>query len=175
MFDISKSKLYSQIMVSLASFLGRDPNTTTESELHSDLTSQAPLAEQLAAASGETGKALEVLKSEFQTLKQTVDGHTAAIAQKDQELEALQSKIEEQQTAFETEKQSLIAENQKQKDAYESQIATLSGQVASLKAGAKLDKTGDDGNHPGASKQFAVKAGGVVVIPGSSLKEALHK
>lgn len=139
MFNIKDSKLYSQIMESLVGFFGLNKESATEGEIHDALNGIDPLEVQLQNARDQAAKDMADLKARLTELEAKFSEMETSIEAKDQRIAELQ-----------TEAQAATAENQTQitalKEQHKAEIKTLSGQIASLKAGQtqEVDNGGGD-------------------------------
>lgn len=171
MFDISKSKLYSEIMT-LASrfFLKRED--ATETEVHAAMEDQKPLADQLEEA---RNGAVKDLSEKLDTMKKDFDAQSERIA-------ALEKSVEDANTASKakderiTELQTEIAENAKSveglKAQHKTEVESLAGQVASLKAGKSLEQDQNGEQHQ--SLNLKTKTGtDTLIVQQNSLKKLL--
>jgi len=158
MFDISKSKLYTQIMSACASFfsLGAD---ATEADIHEAVEGKETLAAQLEAArtaavsaqaeqlSTITGQ-LATMQTELAALRADMEAKDARIAELQVEATAHTKAVEAAAAQHKTE------------------INVLAGQLSALKAGKALEQEeGDEGHEAGKEKPDASKQ---VVITSST-------
>ena len=165
MFDAIKSKLFPQIMASLATFFGKDPQSVTEAELHNELDGQAPLADQLAAARAAGAGDLAALNDRLATMEASINDMTSRVS----DLEAEGAKKDDQianLTAAATGHEQAMATA---KAAHEKQVATLSGELASLRAGKLGDPGDEDEGHPAAKKTANGQT--VIAIKSSALAD----
>lgn len=160
MFDISKSKLYSQIMSACASFfsLGAD---ASEADIHEAVEGKETLAAQLEAARTAAVSAqaeqlttitaqLATMQTELSALRIDVDAKDARIAELQVEATANTKAAETAAAQHNTE------------------IKVLAGQLSALKAGKALEiEEGDEGHEAGKEKADASKQ---TVITSDSLK-----
>lgn len=137
MFDISKSKFYSEIMAGVARFFGKDAENTTEAELHEVVTSAGTLQEMKDAAIAEASQAvtsdISAMKDQLSELSGKIEAAEASIGEKSAEIDALKANVSQLNEAI-TEKDSTIS-------AQEAKIAELSGELASLKAGKPVSQS----------------------------------
>ncbi|MGL4640876.1 MAG: hypothetical protein ACRCVX_14225 [Shewanella sp.] len=171
MFDITKSKLYSQIMVGVASFFGLGADAT-ETEVHAAIEGQKPLSEQLEAARAE---AVQHLQSQLEEMKVTLQDQGQKISsledavklaneaseQKDQRISELQVEASGHTTALEALKTQHTVE-----------IKSLAGQLAAAKAGRTLEVDENGDTHAGGKGQ---STGGPVIVKAIPELEKLLK
>lgn len=171
-FDITKSKLYGELMSAFAAFfnLGDD---ATETDIHAAIDGQQPLAEQLDAARTDAVKALQ---TQLDTMKGDFDKQAERIT-------ALEKSVSDAAAAAEikdariTELQTEIAGHAKKVDALKAQhkteIDNLAGELASAKAG-KI-KEADNGGDNHATANLKSKTGANVVVARTGALDALLK
>lgn len=171
-FDVSKSKLYDELMSAFASFfrLGDD---ATETEIHAAIEGQKPLSEQLEEARTD---AVKELQKQFDTLKSDFDKQAERITA----LEKMVSDAADAATVKDariTELQTEIADHAKTVDALKAQhkteIDSLAGELASAKAG-KLKETDAGGDRHEAAK-LKSKTGTDVIVARSGALDNLLK
>lgn len=157
-WSATAAKFYSETMNSLAAFFGLNAEETTEAELHQKLIEAGTLESIRAAATKEANEAVAAQMTDFQTqlaaLTEQVEGLQADATEKAE-------KVGELETELETVKGQLTAKDG-EIETHLSQIQSLSGEVATLKAGKPTDKN----LPPDASKpvtQTRAQGGGVVV------------
>lgn len=144
-WNASASNFYGQIMNSLAAFFGLDAEETTEAELHQQLSEAGTLAGIRAAA---TAEALEGVKTQMTDIEtKLADLQTQFDAMK-ADTDAKAGKITELETQLEA-VNGAIAEKEKAIGNHKATIVSLSGELATLKAGKPIDKnTPPDGSKP---------------------------
>ncbi|MGL6008482.1 MAG: hypothetical protein ACRC1D_03420 [Culicoidibacterales bacterium] len=171
MFDISKSKLYSQIMSFCVGFFSLSEDAT-ETEVHAAMEDQKPLVEQLEEA---RNSAVKDLSEKLDTMKKDFDAQTERIS-------ALEKSVEEANAASKAkderiaELQTEIAGNAKTVDAlkaqHQTEVNNLAGQVATLKAGNSMEQ--DEGGQQHQSLNLKTKTNGdTVIVQQNSLKKLL--
>lgn len=173
MFEVTKSKMYSQIMESLVSFFGLDKEAATETEVHAAIEGQKPLAEQLESAKT---AAIENLQTQLNDLNTRVSDaeakvkeleEAAALAATDAETKA-QRIAELQQDAGKAANAMEALKNQ-----HKQEVDRLSGELAKSKAGAQLE--GDLGGDPHEAGKDTGKANGPIVIKSDALGRLLKR
>lgn len=171
-FDISKSKLYGEIMSAAAVFfkLGDD---ATETDVHAAFDGQSPIAEQLDAARTD---AVKTLQSQFDTMKADFDKQAERITALEQSVAdaAAAAAVKDARIA---ELQTEIAGHAKTVDALKAQhkteIDNLAGELASSKAGKIKEVDQSGGNH--AVSDLKSKTGANVVVARTGALDALLK
>lgn len=134
-WNIASAKFYSEMMNGLASFFGASAEDVTEAELHQKLIEAGTLESVRAAALQEANEAvtaqmadfksqLAALQSGFDDLKADSEAKAAKVVELETDIEAMRGKLAEKETQI---------------GAHLSQIQTLSGSLASLKAGKTVD------------------------------------
>lgn len=166
MFDISKSKLYSQVMTACASFFGLGENAT-ESEIHEAVEGKATLAAQLEAARTEAVAAqaeqLTSITAQLETMQADIAGLRTDLEARDARIADLQVEAASHVTALET------ANTNHRKE-----VATLAGQLSALKAGRTTEEDEGGDEHEAAK----IRVGGtstVSVIQNDSLRALIAK
>lgn len=159
-FDISKSKLYTQIMSACAGFfsLGAD---ATEADIHEAVEGKETLAAQLEAARTEAVAAqaeqLTTITSQLATMQTELTALRTDVDAKDARIAELQVEATAHTKAVET------AAIQHKKE-----ISVLAGQLSALKAGTVLEQEeGDEGHEAGKEKPNASRE---IIISSESLK-----
>jgi len=142
MFDVSKSKLYQQIMEAAVSFFGLDQKSATEAEVHDALDGAEPLAKQLEQAKASGGGDAKKVAD----LEEKVNGFQAQLDKLAKEIEAKDARIAELQVEVTTAKADADKTLEALKGQHKKEISTLAGQVAALKAGTiqEHDEGGGD-------------------------------
>lgn len=172
MFDISKSKLYPEIMT-LASRFFLKKEDATETEVHAAMEDQKPLAEQLEEA---RNGAVKDLSEKLDTMKKDFDAQTERIS-------ALEKSVEDANAASKAkddrivELQTEIAANAKTVDdlkaQHQTEVNNLAGQVATLKAGKPMEQ--DEGGQQHQSLNLKTKTNAeTVIVQQDSLKKLLE-
>ena len=173
MFDVTKSKMYGQIMESLVSFFGLDKEAATETEVHAAIEGQKPLAEQLESAKA---GAIENLQSQLNDLNTRVSESetkvkdlesAASLAATDAETKA-QRILELQQDAGNSAKALESLKSQ-----HKQEVDRLSGELAKSKVGAQLE--GDLGGDNHEAGKDSGKTNGPVVIKSDALNRLLKR
>lgn len=171
-FDVSKSKLYGELMSAFATFfkLGDD---ATETDIHAAIDGQQPLADQLETARTD---AVKELQSQFDTMKADFDKQAERIT-------ALEKSVADANDAAAvkdariTELQTEIANHTKTVDALKTQhkteIDNLAGQLASSKAGKTKEMDAGGDQHEAATMKS--KTGANVVVARSGALDNLLK
>ncbi len=171
-FDVSKSKLYGNIMEALTAFFGLDSDKVTETEIHAALDGASPIALQLEAARTEAAANIQsqldalteranASDARIVDLQSQVDAHTAESSLKDE-------RITELQTEIETAKNSLSAV----KAQHATEVSRLAGELAKSKAGKDME-IDNGGEKHGAANEKATN--GAIVVQSESLKRLLKK
>ena len=171
-FDVSKSKLYGELMSAFAAFfkLGDD---ATETDIHAAIDGQQPLAEQLEAARTD---ALKTLQLQFDKIKEDFDKQTERITALEKSVSdaAAAAAVKDERI---TELQTEIAGHAKSVDALKTQhkteIDNLAGQLASAKAGKTQEH--DAGGDQHAAGTLKSKTGASVVVARSGALDNLLK
>lgn len=139
MFNIKDSKLYSQIMENLVGFFGLNKESATEAEVHDAINGVDPLETQLQSAREQAAKDLADMKVRLTELETKFAEMETSIEAKDQRIAELQ-----------TESQTAAQDNQTQlsalKEQHKTEIKTLSGQIASLRAGRSQEEDNGGGD-----------------------------
>lgn len=147
-WSATSAKFYSELMNGLASFFGLNAEETTEAELHQQLTEAGSLQQIKSAAMQEATAAVQAkmedfsaqlaaLQTRFDALETDAQAKGEKVAELEGELETVRGQLAEKETAV---------------AGHVAQIKTLSGEVASLKAGKPIDKhTPADDSKPGVS------------------------
>lgn len=167
-WNIASAKFYSEMMNGLASFFGLNADETTEAEMHQQLIEAGSLSEIRAAALKEANEAvaaqmadfktqLETLQTSFNDLKADAESKGEKVAELEQQLEAVRGN--------EAAKDAAIAQHLEQ-------IKSLSGEVATMKAGKPIDRqTPPDESKPVTSGGGA--SNGARVVSMQELEAAL--
>ena len=157
MFDVSKSKLYSQIMEAAVSFFGLDKDSATEAEVHDALETAEPLEQQLTnareSASADAVK-VEALETKVNDFQKQLDDLKGQIATKDSRIAELQTESQAATASHDKALEALKAQHSKE-------ISTLAGQVSALKAGKIQEQDEGGGETTPAAKKTS---GGVEVL-----------
>lgn len=165
MFDISKSKLYAQIMTACASFFGLGEDAT-EAEIHEAVEGKDPLTAQLESARTEAIAAqaaqLADLQSQFETMK-------TDLATLRTDVEAKDARIAELQVEAASHSDAIKATQTQHKQ----EVATLAGQIAALKAGKEI--TEDEGGDPHEAGKVIVTPKGQTAISNASLQALIKR
>lgn len=171
-FDVSKSKLYGELMSAFAAFfkLGDD---ATETDIHAAIDGQKPFADQLDAARTD---AVKELQSQFDTMKTDFDKQAERITALEKSVADAAEAAAVKDTRI-AELQTEIAGHAKTVDALKTQhkteIDNLAGQLASAKAGKlKESDAGGDQHEAGTLKS---KTGANVVVARSGALDNLLK
>lgn len=167
-WNIASAKFYSEMMNGLASFFGLNADETTEAEMHQQLIEAGSLSEIRAAALKEANEAvaaqmadfktqLETLQTSFNDLKADAESKGEKVAELEQQLETVRGN--------EAAKDAAIAQHLEQ-------IKSLSGEVATMKAGKPIDRqTPPDESKPVTSGGGA--SNGARVVSMQELEAAL--
>ena len=167
-WNIASAKFYSEMMNGLASFFGLNADETTEAEMQQQLIEAGSLSEIRAAALKEANEAvaaqmadfktqLETLQTSFNDLKADAESKGEKVAELEQQLEAVRGN--------EAAKDAAIAQHLEQ-------IKSLSGEVATMKAGKPIDRqTPPDESKPVTSGGGA--SNGARVVSMQELEAAL--
>lgn len=167
-WNIASAKFYSEMMNGLASFFGLNADETTEAEMHQQLIEAGSLSEIRAAALKEANEAvaaqmadfktqLETLQTSFNDLKADAESKGEKVTELEQQLEAVRGN--------EAAKDAAIAQHLEQ-------IKSLSGEVATMKAGKPIDRqTPPDESKPVTSGGGA--SNGARVVSMQELEAAL--
>jgi chromosome segregation ATPase len=166
MFDVTKSKLYAQVMTACASFFGLGADAT-ESEIHEAVEGKSPLAAQLDAARTEAVAAqadqLNTITAQLETMQADISGLRADLEARDQRIADLQVEAQGHVAALET-----------ASAAHKKEVATLAGQLSALKAGRATQQ--DEGGDPHeAAKVGSGAESKVSVIASDSLRALIAK
>jgi|JI9StandDraft_1071089.scaffolds.fasta_scaffold212517_1 DNA repair exonuclease SbcCD ATPase subunit len=168
-WNASASKFYAEIMNGMATFFGLNAEETTEAELHQQLIEAGSLAEIRAAALSEASAAVMQQMAEFQT---KLDALQASVDTLKEEGESKAQQVEQLTTDLETVRGQL-AEKDTEISGHLLQIQTLSGTVATLKAGKPVDKfTPADQSKP---VEQGKSTNGGMVVSAKELEEAYAK
>jgi len=153
-WDITKAKLYQEIMTGLASLF----NVGTEAEIHAAL-EKTPTIEAMKAAAVEAVKEeMDGIKASVGTLTQQVADLTAAIAAKDQEIQTLTGKTTDLEAAIAQKEKELADLTVK----HTNERNTLSAEVARLQAGRIKEQDADTEGKTGKAGNGIKTAGQVV-------------
>lgn len=156
MFDVSKSKLYTQIMEAAVAFFGLEKETATEAEVHDALDNVEPLAVQLEkakeAGGGDPAKVLE-LEGKVTGIQKQLDDLKTEVATKDTRISELQVELSQAGDKHAKEVEAMKSQHTKE-------INVLAGQVAALKAG-KIQEHDENG---GEGISVTKKVGSVEVL-----------
>lgn len=168
-WNATASKFYSQIMNGMASFFGVDAEETTEAELHQKLIEAGTLENIRAEALNEANATVMAKMADFQT---TLDGLQSQLTDLQTDAQSKAEKVDELETELETVKGQL-SEKDGEIAGHLAQIQTLSGNVASLKAGKPIDKA----MPPDASKPIeqAKAPNGGRIVSAKEIDEAYAK
>ncbi len=135
-WNASASKFYSEIMTGMAAFFGLNADERTEAELHQQLTEAGSLEEIRAVALKEANDMVQAQMAEFQTkldaLQTGFDSLKTDAESKAEQVEQLTADLETVREQL-TEKDTEVA-------GHLEQIKTLSGTVATLKAGKPIEQ-----------------------------------
>lgn len=168
-WNIASAKFYSELMNGLSTFFGLNAEETTEAELHQQLIEAGSLAEIRAAALKEANEAVTAQMADFQT---KLDGLQTQLNDLQADAQSKTEKVKDLETELETVKGQLT-EKDGEIAGHLTQIQTLSGTVASLKAGKPIDKI----SPPDASKPIeqAKAPNGGRVVSAKEIEEAYAK
>lgn len=151
-------------------FFGLDQEAATEAEVHDALDSAEPLAEQLSKAKAEAGAEpqkladLETKLSELETKLSELEGQ---VSSKDTRIAELQTEVAEAKAANEQALETLKAQ-------HATEVQTLAGQVASLKAGKMQEQSEGGGSTIPATTKTAAGVE-VLAIQDEGLKSLVKK
>ena len=164
-FDVTKSKLYAQVMTACASFFGLGEDAT-ESEIHEAVEGKESLSAQLEAARTEAiaaqAEQLADLQTQFDEMRADLATLRTDVEAKDARIADLQVEAANHATALET------AQTQHKKE-----VATLAGQISTLKAGKPtIQDEGGDLHEAGNSKP---NPNGQTAISSTSLQALIAK
>jgi len=136
-------KLYDQILGGLKAFFSLEADAT-ESEVHDKLSNTKPLAEI------ENGTAIADLQAQISALNTKVEGHESQLTTLQASYDTLKAENETLQTTIEahvatiTEKETAIAAKEAElvalKATNKTQVDSLAGQIAALKAGKTIER-----------------------------------
>lgn len=164
MFDISKLKLVNQIYSACASFFGLGADAT-EAEIHQAIEGKEALSAQLDAARTEAIAAqavqLESIQAQLTTMQEQLTAMQSDIETKDARIADLQVDAASHTTALEA----LRTQHGKE-------VATLAGQVSSLKAGKAVTEDVESAGHAAANGSAQ---NGPIVISDGALKSIISK
>lgn len=168
-WSATAAKFYNETMNGLAAFFGLNAEETTEAELHQQLIEAGSLAQIKAAALSEANAAVMSQMASFQT---TLEGLQTQLNDLQADAQSKGEKVAELETELETVKGQLT-EKDGEIAGHLMQIQTLSGTVASLKAGKSIDKTAP----PDGSKMIeqAKAPNGGRVVSAKEIDEAYAK
>lgn len=168
-WDITKSKLYGEIMESVASFFGIAD--ATEAEIHDRLQGQKPFADQIAEATSgnELAEKLESLTAKVDGMAAQIEGLQNDLSARDARIAELQTQVSGLETSL-AEKDNEIATL---KSRHESEVKALAGQVSALKAGRQHEQDAGGEPHPAGSKSTAAQT--VSIIEGGELAAMVQK
>jgi hypothetical protein len=168
MWNIATSKFYADIMTKLTAFFGLDPESATEAEIDQALQNVKSISEIEAAA---TLKAQADNEAKFAEISERMTAMEGLIESLKGEKEAAEQAAEqtaieaaEKVTALETAQETKTAENAD----LSKKIATLAGEISSLKAGKVVDKNEGDG---GEQFQGKVTKTGALVLNASEMDD----
>jgi TolA-binding protein len=164
MWNIATSKFYSDIMTKLTAFFGLDPESATEAEIDQALQNVKSIPEIEAAATLKAQADNEAKFAEISTRLNEMEGLIESLKGEKEAAEQTASEAAEKVTALETAQESKTAENAD----LSKKIATLAGEISSLKAGKPIDKNEGDG---GEQFQGKVTKTGAVVIAASEMDD----
>lgn len=166
MFDVSKSKLYSQVMTACASFFGLGADAT-ESEIHEAVEGKSPLAAQIEAARTEAVAAqaeqLTSITAQLETMQADIAGLRTDLDARDQRIADLQVEAASHVTAIEA-----------AATAHKKEVATLAGQLSALKAGRVTEQDEGGDTHEAANAGSAHNSN-ATVIASDSLRALIAK
>lgn len=164
MFDVTKSKLYAQVMTACASFFGLGADAT-ESEIHEAVEGKTPLAAQLEAARTEAVAAqaeqLSSITAQLETMQADIAGLRSDLEARDQRIADLQVEAASHVTALEA-----------ASTAHKKEVATLAGQLSAIKAGRATEQDEGGDTHE-AAKVGATSNTTVSVIASDSLRKLI--
>jgi TolA-binding protein len=172
MFDVTKSKLYTQIMESVCNLLGLSAESATETEVHAALSAQpGTLAEQLENAKAGTDALAKVqeLESKFSEMQTQMSGITEQLAQRDARIVELEGELQTLQTDRAAADAAATAKANEQ----QTKINALSGQIASLKAGLPIEAPVTDASHAAAQSGNNSASNGPIKIKSQGLASLL--
>jgi DNA repair exonuclease SbcCD ATPase subunit len=168
-WNASASRFYAEIMNGMAIFFGLNAEETTEAELHQQLIEAGSLAEIRAAALSEANAAvmqqmaefqskLDALQTGFDSLKTDAESKAEQVEQLTADLETVRGQLAEKDTEI---------------AGHLAQIQTLSGTVATLKAGKPIDKTAPPDHSKPVEQEKSTNGG--IVVSAKELEEAYAK
>ena len=172
-FDVKNSKLYGQIMAALVSFFELEPDTATETDVHEKLDGLEPLSALLEKATksavagieskvDELSEKIKTLDAQVTDLTTRAEAAEGKLIEKDDRIAELQTEATEQKVALE-----------KAKEQHKTEVANLSGKIASLRAGAEKEAGGDEG--AAAAEVGKGTAAEVQVIQSTTLKKLVTR
>lgn len=172
MFDASKSKLFPQIMAAAAAFFGLDAETATEADVHNAFDGIEPLKEQIekakTAAIAANTTELTDLKEKVSTFQTQLDELKNQVTQKDTRIAELQAEVATVQTKS-------AADFKAAKEQHDSEIKTLSGQVAALRASKPLENPASEDGLPAKATEKTTTTVEVLESKSSELQDLYKK
>ena len=154
-------------MENIARIFGMDAQTTTEAEIHEAVSNAKPISEQLAGT--ELASKVEELTTRLSTVEQEQSTLRTEIEQRDARIAELQTQV----ASLETQAEEKLREVEALKTQHASEVRTLAGQVASLKAGKSTEKQDSDGGHAVNDVEKG-KTGGPITIQSKRLLQMMQ-
>jgi phage I-like protein len=172
-FDIKNSKLYGQIMAALVSFFELEPDTATETDVHAKLEGIESLSKLLDKSAkdavagietkvGQLSEKVTALEAQVSDLTTRAEAAEAKLTEKDDRIAELQTETAEQKSAVE-----------KLKEQHKTEVSTLSGKIAALRAGKEKESGNDETT--AAAEVGKGTAAEVQVIQSTTLKRLVTR
>ena len=155
MISAEKSKLFPQIMASLAAFFGLT-SEATETEIHATLEGAVPLAAQLDAARITAVADMVEIRARLSTLETEQTRLTGDLEAREIRIADLQTQIAEREDATAAILTSLRAQHQ-------TEVSALARQVSGLKSGRPLEQEQGGDNHEAGQLREREEAGVITV------------
>ena len=167
-FEVSKSKLYSQIMDAAVAFLGLDAETATEADVHNALEGATPLADQISKAATDAAAKFEEVNNRLTALEKE---H----AELKEQLTVKDARILELTTDAATATSEAKKQVETMKAQHKTEIQKLAGEISALKVGktTEADEGGD--KHPAESQGKETLPTTVTAVKSSALAEMAKK
>lgn len=162
-FDLSKTKLVSQIYDAAIDFFGLNAETATESDIHNAFDGATPLAKQIEESKQQAAKDFQEVKDGLSKLQQEHDALKEQVTLKDARIAELQQENSDATAKATKELSDLKAQ-------HKVEIEKLAGEISALKAGKKTEQDAGGDEHPAGEAGKETTTPKVVAAKSDELK-----